>query len=170
MSAVAKMSAEDVVSAVFGDSDDAALAVDHVFAVLGATYGAAWTRSLGTAPMSMVKTVWAHQLSHFTHSQVAKKRIVWALKNPLAAVPDSVKFRDLCRSAPSAEKEVIALPAPTNPKVVAAIVSGLKGKAVACGMKDWAHRLKKRHDAGEKLNLNQVRCYQSALGIGMEAA
>jgi hypothetical protein len=158
------MTPDEIVNAVFGDHESASAAVDHVFAVLAATYGAAWTKSLGTAPISMTKTVWAYQLSHFTHSQVSKRRIVWALQNPLDSVPDAVKFRNLCRSAPSAEKEVFALPAPTNSAIVTEIVSKLKDGAVACGMKDWAHRLKKRHDAGEPLNMNQIRCYKAALG------
>jgi hypothetical protein len=161
------MTPDEIVNAVFGDSDNAAAAVDHVFSVLAATYPATWQRSLGTAPIGMVKTVWGYQLSHFMNSKASKRRIVWALQNPLDSVPDAVKFRNHCRAAPSTEKEVFALPAPTNPAVVAAIVSGLKGAAVVCGMKDWAHRLKKRHEAGEALNLNQVRCYQQALGAAV---
>ena len=31
--------------------------------------------------------------------------------------------------------------------------------------KAWAHRLKARHDAGEKLTQQQVRCYRSALRL-----
>ena len=32
------------------------------------------------------------------------------------------------------------------------------------GMKAWAYRLKDRHDAGEKLNRNQIESYQEILG------
>jgi len=158
------MTPDEIVAAVFGDSDNAAAAVDHVFSVLAATYPATWQRSLGTAPIGMVKTVWGYQLSHFMNSKASKRRIVWALQNPLDSVPDAVKFRNHCRSAPSAENEVLTLPAPTNPAIVTAIVSKLKDGAVACGMKDWAHRLKARHLAGEPINTNQIRCYKSALG------
>lgn len=31
--------------------------------------------------------------------------------------------------------------------------------------KAWAHTLKARHDKGEKLNPNQVRCYRNGLGL-----
>lgn len=31
--------------------------------------------------------------------------------------------------------------------------------------KAWARTLKARHDKGEKLNPNQVRCYRNALGL-----
>lgn len=31
--------------------------------------------------------------------------------------------------------------------------------------KAWARRLRDKHASGEKLNLNQIRCYRNALGI-----
>lgn len=31
--------------------------------------------------------------------------------------------------------------------------------------KAWAKRLKARHEAGDKLNANQIRCYKAALGL-----
>lgn len=31
--------------------------------------------------------------------------------------------------------------------------------------KGWAKRLRDRHEAGEKLNESQIRCYKSALGV-----
>jgi len=33
------------------------------------------------------------------------------------------------------------------------------------GMKGWAHILRLRHQRGEKLNANQIRCYSAALGL-----
>jgi hypothetical protein len=157
------MNADEVVTTVFGNTDDAAKAVDHVFAVLEATYCAAWARSLGTAPIGTIKTVWAYQLGQFTHSNAAKRCILWALKNPLDSPPSAVQFRNLCRSAPGTAA-VLELPRPPqDPVMVAAIVKGLKGKTVVNGMKDWAHRLKARHDTGERLNSYQISCYQAAL-------
>ena len=39
--------------------------IERVFLRLAATYGAAWDRALGQAPIGDVKTVWAHELSAF---------------------------------------------------------------------------------------------------------
>lgn len=33
--------------------------------------------------------------------------------------------------------------------------------------KGWAKRLQARHDRGDKLNPNQVRCYRNALGLNV---
>ena len=158
------MNADEVVSAVFGNTDDAAKAVDHVFAVLEATYGPAWDRVKGAAPIGTIKTVWAYQLGQFTHSNTAKRSILWALKNLPDTAPSAMQFRNLCRSAPGAPS-VLELPRPPqDPAIVAAIVGGIKSKTVVNGMKDWAFRIKSRHEAGEKLNSNQVKSYQIALG------
>lgn len=160
----ALMSTDEVVAAVFGDTDNPTLAVDHVFIVLAATYGPAWERVRGSAPIRDVKTVWGFQLSHFTHSQTAKRSIMWALKNLPDSAPSAIQFRNLCRSAPGAASKLELPRPPQDPAIVSAIVKGLKGKTVVNGMKDWAHRLKARHEAGEKLNSYQVMSYQAALG------
>lgn len=161
------MNADEVVSAVFGNTDDSAKAVDHVFAVLEATYGAAWGRSIGTAPIGTIKTVWAFQLGQFTHSVQAKRAIIWALKNLPEHAPSAIAFKNLCRQAPNIIH--LALPEPAaNPARMAEELAKLgvvRAKATASGMRDWAHRLKRRHDAGEVLNLNQIACFQAALNF-----
>lgn len=143
-------------------------AVDYVFERLAATYGAAWDRSLGQAPITDVKTVWADGLSSFLHSEDAKRSIMWALKNLPERCVNSIEFRNLCRLAP-ARSGVLQLPEPAaDPARVAAELAKLghvhRAPASPHGMKDWAHRLKARHEAGEKLNRNQIRCYTEALG------
>jgi hypothetical protein len=35
------------------------------------------------------------------------------------------------------------------------------------GHKVWAHILKLRHDRGQSLNRNQVRCYRNALNLNI---
>mgnify|MGYP003557910592 FL=1 len=37
------------------------------------------------------------------------------------------------------------------------------------GDKAWAHALKLRHERGDSLNSNQVRCYRNALGLNVPA-
>lgn len=162
------MSEDQIIALIFGENDDALKAVDHVFTVLEATYGAAWVRSVGTAPIADVKTIWAHQLSNFTHSKQAKKSIMWALRSLPEHAPNAVAFRNLCRQAPAADA-TLALPEPAaDPARVAVELANLvhvrRPAIIGQGMKDWAHRLKARHEAGERLNPNQIRCYTEALG------
>lgn len=117
---------------------NASAAVDHVFSVLGATYGASWDRSLGTAPINDVKTVWGDALADFMHTDDAKRAIVWALKNLPDTVPNSRQFRSLCRTAPS--REVVMIPGPpADPALVAKVLVALNYKSVQkVDFKQWA--------------------------------
>lgn len=142
-------------------------AVNYVFDRLAAAYGAAWDRSLGEAPIADVKTVWSDCLASFLHSESAKRSIMWGLQNLPDRVPNAMEFRGLCRHAPAVKVE--ALPEPkADPERVKAELAKLGHVRMATGsphgMRDWAHRLKARHAAGEKLNMNQIRCYTEALG------
>ena len=147
--------------------------VEYVFSRMAATYGAAWDKSLGQAPIVDVKTVWADALSGYLHSDEAKKSIMWALKNLPDRCINSREFRTLCGHSPA--RVTLALPEPVaNPARVSAELAKLghvrsAKQSVVNGMKDWANRLKSRHDAGQKLNLNQVRCYRDALGLNSPA-
>lgn len=117
---------------------NASAAVDHVFSVMGATYGAAWDRSLGTAPISDVKTIWGDALSDFMHSDDAKRAIVWGLKNLPDTVPNARQFRSLCRNAPSKKPEMLPAPA-VNPEIAARVLGGLKAQGVQkTDWKQWA--------------------------------
>jgi hypothetical protein len=161
------MTADEVVAAVFGDTDDSAIAVDHVFAVLGATYGADWTRRLGTAPIVTTKTAWAHHLSEFTHSTAAKRSIMWALKNPPETPPNAIQFRNLCRMAPS--PKVLALPEPkADPERLAAEVAKLAplrerfASTPSVDFKAWAKRLIANPEMTTQASLQMAR---NALGV-----
>lgn len=142
--------------------------VEYVFKRLAATYGAAWDRSLGQAPISDVMTVWDYQLQQFTQSIAAKKMIMWALDNLPDRCPNVIEFKALCRRAPLAEP--LALPDPmADPERVAAELAKLAPlrdrteSHSPVDHKAWAKRLKARHEAGEKLNMNQKRCMNEAL-------
>ena len=100
-------------------------AVEHVFRIMASTYGATWDRSLGTAPVADVKTVWADALADFCHSKDAKRAIMWALKNLPDKVLNSREFRTLCRQAPSREAPALPLPK-VNPEIAAKVIGGLK--------------------------------------------
>lgn len=140
-----------------------AAAVDHVFNVLGATYGASWDRSLGTAPIADIKTVWGEALSDFMHSDDAKKAILWALKNLPDTVPNARQFRSLCQKAPS--KAPVMLPAPVvNPEIAAKVLHGLKAQTVErFDHKAWARSILLDHKGGLKRTPTVVQMAKNAL-------
>jgi len=142
---------------------NALAAVDHVFSVMGATYGASWDRSLGTAPITDVKTVWADALSDFLHSDDAKRAILWGLKNLPDSVPNARQFRSLCRAAPS--KAPVMLPSPAvNPEIAAKVLEGLKGgSGYRVNHKEWAHVILRDHAAGAKKTPTVLKMARDAL-------
>lgn len=144
--------------------------VEYVFKRLAATYGAAWDRSLGQAPIADVMTVWGYQLQQFTQSTAAKKMVMWALDNLPDRCPNVIEFKALCRRAPVAEPLALSEPKADPARVAAELakLAPLRSRAESHSPVDhkaWAKRLQARHQAGEKLNLNQVRCYRNALGL-----
>lgn len=146
--------------------------VEYVFKRLAATYGAAWDRSLGQAPIADVMTVWDYQLQQFTQSSAAKKMIIWALENLPDRCPNVMEFKSLCSRAPMVH--AAALPAPkADPARVAAELAKMAPLKAMGSLhvdgKAWAKALKARNDAGEKLNFNQVRCYRNALNLNVPA-
>lgn len=136
--------------------------VEKIFKKLTVTFGRDFLGRYEGIPLIDVKTDWAHELSGFESHPEAIKH---ALQNINPSKPPTVyEFRNVCASAPKMAAFELQRPA-QDPAIVAAIVSGLKAKPhTPHGMKDWAHRLKARHDDGIKLNLNQIRCYKTALG------
>lgn len=143
----------------------AAVTVDYVFSHMAATYGDAWDRSLGKAPLQDVKTVWGDALTDFLHSKDARRAIAWGLKNLPDFVPNSRQFRTLCKSAPSKKPEVIALPAP-NPEVARRVVEGLRTpKAAKVDSLEWARLRKARMDSGDKTSPTVRAMVLGALGL-----
>lgn len=144
-------------------SDDA---VAYVFEKLAATYGSAWDKSMGQAPIADVKTAWADALSGYLRSDDSKRSIMWALKNLPDRCPNSREFRTLCGHAPARVMPVLPEPKadPERIQVELAKLGHVRVKqASPHGMRDWAHRLNDRYQAGEKLSRYQVECMQSAL-------
>lgn len=121
-------------------------AVDYVFTRLAAEYGSAWDRSFGQSPINDVKSVWADRLSDFTHSDAAKKAILWALKNLPERCPNAIEFRNLCRQAPL--QDVPALPEPkadaARVKAELAKLGDIKAQSIKAAKHDpkaWAHAI-----------------------------
>ncbi len=145
-------------------------AVDYVFSHLAAAYGAAWDRSLGTAPIADVKSFWADRLSDFTHSENAKRSILWALKNLPERVPNAIEFHKLCRAAPA--PEVLQLPEPkADPERVKAELAKLgtlrTAPSVRTDGRAWAHAILADVAAGARRSPTVVA--MARLGAGLEA-
>ena len=137
--------------------------VDRIFDKLMLVYGRDFTGRWDGLPMASVKTDWAHELSGFEAHPEAIKHALLSL-NP-AKPPTVLEFRQLAANAP--KMAAIELPPPPVDKVFRdSLVAKLGLKREGGGdMKPWAHALKARHDAGQVLNANQVRCYKNALGL-----
>ena len=141
--------------------------IDRLFQRLAATYGAEWDRSISTVPLADIRTVWAHELQGFAGRLW---RVAWALENLPERCPNVVAFKNLCRLAPDSagpvEARDVAIETTTiDPSIKKMMIEAMKSKVEGVGMKDWAYRLKSRHEAAEVLNANQVRCYKNALGL-----
>lgn len=160
------MNIDQTVAAVFGNTDDATKAVDHVFTVLAATYGSAWDRSLGNAPISDIKTAWAFQLSQFTHSTPAKRSILWALRNLPDTVPRAIDFRNLCRQAPEQEVLALANEVKADPERVREAIAKLTpaSSLPKVDFKAWARKILADHATGFKKTPTVLQMARNAVG------
>jgi len=139
-------------------------AIDRLFTRIGATYGAQWDKSLGSAPLGDVKTLWAHELSTYANSL---HRIAWALENLPPRCPNVIEFKQICRQAPA--PETLALPEPkADPerlKRELAKLADIKKAVVADKVdhKAWAKKIMFRYKAGERINPTSLRFAREAL-------
>lgn len=144
-------------------------AVDRLFDRLMATYGREWVSKWDGIEISMVKSMWAHELGSFADRLDA---LGWALENLPSRCPNVIEFKQLCRQAPrivSLELAAPKAPADVVDKEIAKIaMSAFKPKLDERGNVDhkrWAKLLKARHDKGEKLSMVQIKSYRIALDI-----
>jgi len=144
-------------------------AIDRLFARLAISYGTEFTNKWGTLNSIEVKSHWAHELNHFADNLHA---ISWALQNLPDRCPNLIEFKSLCKQAPRTTRT--ALDAPKAPvEVVDRVLAEIAAKALKLPKdengnidhKRWAKKLKRRHESGEKLNLYQIKCYQTALDM-----
>lgn len=141
--------------------------VEKIFHKLTVTFGRDFVSRWDGLNVEDVKADWAHELRGFQQNPAAIK---FALENCLSGKPPTVhNFKALCIRRPDSTP---ALPnPPADPERVAAELVKLAQVKTASSVdhKAWAKRLKQRHDAGEKLNQNQIRCYRNALGLQVAA-
>lgn len=144
-------------------------AIDRLFERLELSYGGEWVRKWEKSPTEDVKSMWAHELSHYANNLQA---IAWSLDNLPERCPNLIEFRNLCRSAPA--PEMPRLPEPkADPARVAAELSrlgeikknALLPSASVGDCREWARRIMGRFEAGEKLNACTLRFAREALKI-----
>ena len=144
-----------------------AKAVDRIFARLGATYCAAWERSIGAVPLSDVKTAWAHELSGFAGRL---QDIAWALENLPERCPNVIEFRAICRKSPRVELPQLDVKADPE-RVQSELAKLATARTVAAGgidRKAWARSIMARVDAGERVRPICAKFARQALGIHVE--
>lgn len=139
--------------------------VESLLARMLATYGQKFRSQWADVPPETLREAWAVALGRFDG-----ERIKWALEQMIATCPwppTLPEFAALCRQAP--RDEPAKLPAPEVPpsviearqaeaQAIAARVAGnVPGKA-------WAHKLRARYLAGERLMMAQVSLASDALG------
>jgi hypothetical protein len=135
--------------------------IDKLFLKLAIVYGVDIAKRYSGLDPAAVKTEWANCLSGFRDRPDAIK---FALDHlPSDRCPTMLQFRDICRQCPP--PSTTALPEPKADKVV---VTKEMAKLVQQAFtnrdpKLWAKKLKKRHEAGKKLSLIQIKLYTEVL-------
>lgn len=136
--------------------------VEKIFLKLALTFGREFTDRWDESSLEDVKADWAHELRGLQQNPAA---IAHGLEICVTGKPPTVHdFKAACLRYVA---HVPALPSPpADPERVAAEIAKLaqSSRAQNVDHKAWARTLKVRHAAGEKLNRNQIACYQAALG------
>ncbi|MDE2104030.1 MAG: hypothetical protein KGL39_42730 [Patescibacteria group bacterium] len=138
--------------------------IDRLFQRLAATYGAAWDRSLGNAPMVDVKTVWGEELTGFSDRLGL---IAWALENLPERCPNVIEFRNLCRHAPLLDAPRIEQErkAATPERIAAELAKLTPAQPRQRGAVDvrWAQSIVAAHKRGVRVNSLPLRMARDAL-------
>ena len=139
--------------------------VESLLARMLAIYGQKFRSQWADVPAESMRETWAVALGRFDG-----ERIKWALDQMIATCPwppTLPEFAALCRQAP--RDEPVKLPAPDVPPSVIearqaeaqAIAARVAGNVPS---KAWAHKLRARYLAGERLMMAQVSLASDALG------
>ena len=107
--------------------------------------------------------LWAEKLAGFRERPDAIRRVLDTLPKHPPTLPE---FVELCRTS-CPKQELKALPAPDVPP---AVIAARKAEAIAAKVaanvpsKAWAHKLRARYLAGERLMMAQASLASDALG------
>ena len=133
--------------------------VHRIFAKLAVRYGQSFLRRWDGLDIKAVHADWAEQLARF---QSQPDCIKYALDNLPADKPPTVsEFRAICNSAPEPNTPRLEAPKSAPP---AEVVQAIKAIGNPTDPKAWAHGLKAREMAGEKLLAVQRSFWRVALG------
>ena len=148
--------------------------VDRIFDRLTVRYGVQFLNRWKGVDIDSVRFDWAAVLAGFENWPEA---ISFAIDNlDDERPPTAAMFRALALKAPKPERLALPEPKPDPDRMAAELqklrsfLPGIRANNVGHDFKAWAQNLKVRHEAGEKLNQNQIRCYTEALGMTLEAA
>jgi hypothetical protein len=138
--------------------------IDRLFERLSLTYGIAWDKSLGSAPLNEIKSFWMHELSGFMQSKESMMAISWALGNLPERPPNLVQFKNLCYQAPAVQKPQLPAP-PADPERVKQEMAKLAPLKMGPGVdpKAWARRILDEYAAGRKKPVAVVQMARDAL-------
>lgn len=148
--------------------------VDKIFTKLTLVYGRDFIGRWEGLELADVKTDWGHELAGLEEWPEAIAHALEIL--PHSKPPTVLEFRQLAHKAP--RRAALELPAPpADPGRVADELRKLaalnvRAKPQLKDEKEWAKRLKARHDAGDPLKPIQIRFYREALRLhlpGVEA-
>lgn len=139
------------------------MSADAVFTKLSLVYGKRFVDSLGGADPATVRAHWAHELRGYRSEAIAH-----GLANlPQSFPPTVLEFGAICRQwSPQPAKQ---LPAPKAcPSVVERAqrrMDGLTSRMQRNGTdaKEWARKLRKRHELGDNLTRFQIDAYRAVL-------
>lgn len=138
--------------------------IDAIFGRMAVRYGTEWLRKWEGVDMAAVKADWKHELKGFSTNL---EPLRYALKHLPVKCPTVAEFRSVANSCPPPEFK--QLPAPhAKPELAKQVVGAVKQKLGGLPVKDpkdWARKLKARHERGEKLGGHQIAAYRQALGL-----
>lgn len=134
--------------------------INALFARLTGVYGNRFTNMWANIDVNLVRQTWATELAGVTPE---------GIKHALAHLPEDfpptvLQFRKACLTRPESPTQIV-YDNPASEAVRKAAIQAMTAKTEGGGMKAWAYVLKERHEAGDKLNANQIRCYKNALGL-----
>jgi len=142
--------------------------VDKIFERLTVRYGDRFLNRWKGIDMDAVRFDWSNVLAGFEKWPEAISFAIDHVDDEKP--PTATMFRAIALKAPKPERLALPEPKADMDRVAAELeklapLRTMAAQRVVVDYKDWARRLKLRHESGDDLNLNQVRCYRNALGL-----
>jgi hypothetical protein len=136
--------------------------VDRLFGRLAIRYGQDWIRLWEGLDLAAVKADWGQVLAGM-HRPEREHALRYGIENlPPDRPPTAAQFKAICGRAPETKPLVLQAP-PPSPEGVARVRQALADLGQPKDPRAWAHALKARHEAGERLSMTQIDMYRSAL-------